>query len=550
MSSATVAAQRSPDAATSPGYQKGTPDGASAAPNQTTERPASAELESQAAPSSEPPKPNEPAKPSSSAAVEAAGGPDAGGAKASEGGGGDATTKEGEEAGEGEATGAAAPSENNLIINYLPSHVTEIELRNMFAVHGDLAHVKVVYDRSTGKSMGYGFVKFTTNEAAAAATTAINGMAIDRKRIKVSVARPSSKDIKNSKLYVTNLPDHFSQDQVVEVFEQCRTLVDPKTTISRCTAFVQFDTRREAKDALKFMNGHVLPGAKKGLLVKFAEDHHRRVQRQEQGQHVKGGRGMDNNQGGGGHYGNHNQQQQASHVWRGPRSGMSSTGGNFAGSACAMPSRVCGAAHSMGPRHGHMNHGFMNNMGMQAPPPDGSPLGQQGMMGRYGMQQQQQVPGGYNMMHLNNAMGMMNVGAPGSATGPPPGAPGGRADGSAGGAVVDGGVGGAATFGMGGGGGARSMMRGDQQQQHGVPPAGIPQQMLSPSGAYGGPGGPGMAPYVGDMKGANLGGGGGSMAQVKHQQQQQQQQQVGGDRGDQLQQKQQQQQPPFALRSV
>lgn len=56
--------------------------------------------------------------------------------------------------------------------------------QNMFAVHGDLAHVKVVYDRSTGKSMGYGFVKFTTNEAAAAATLAINGMAIDRKRIK------------------------------------------------------------------------------------------------------------------------------------------------------------------------------------------------------------------------------------------------------------------------------------------------------------------------------------------------------------------------------
>ncbi len=54
----------------------------------------------------------------------------------------------------------------------------------MFAVHGDLAHVKVVYDRQTGKSMGYGFVKFTTDEAAAA-TAAINGMAIERKRIKV-----------------------------------------------------------------------------------------------------------------------------------------------------------------------------------------------------------------------------------------------------------------------------------------------------------------------------------------------------------------------------
>lgn len=41
------------------------------------------------------------------------------------------------------------------------------------------------------------------------------------------------------------------------------------------------------QDALKFMNGHSLPGAKKGLLVKFAEDHHRRLQRQEQGQVMK-----------------------------------------------------------------------------------------------------------------------------------------------------------------------------------------------------------------------------------------------------------------------
>lgn len=96
MSSATVAAQRSPDATTSTGYQKGTSDGASSASNQTTERPASAELDSQTAPSSEPTKANEVVKPGTSAAVEAAGGPDAGGAKASEegGGGGDATTKE------------------------------------------------------------------------------------------------------------------------------------------------------------------------------------------------------------------------------------------------------------------------------------------------------------------------------------------------------------------------------------------------------------------------------------------------------------------------
>lgn len=147
----------------------------------------------------------------------------------------------------------------------------------------------------------------------------------------------------------------------------------------------------------------------------------------------------------------------------------------------------------------------------------------QGMMGRYGMQvpaggpaaavaaqhaaayhaaaaqqqqQQQAPPGSYGMMHLNNAMGMMNIGGGvgvGAAGGAPP--PGARPDGAgAGGGVVDGSAGSAVTFGM-AGGGNRSMMRGDQpppqQQQHAAPPAGIPAQMLSPSAGYGA-GGPGV----------------------------------------------------------
>ncbi|CAM9681015.1 unnamed protein product, partial [Discosporangium mesarthrocarpum] len=178
---------------------------------------------------------------------------------------------------EGKNDGSSSqPGQNNLIVNYLPSHITEPDLRNIFAGHGTLLHVKVVYDRSTGKSMGYGFVKFATDEEAANATVATNGLQIAKKRIKVSVARPSSKEIKNSKLYVTNLPDSFAQEDVIQAFEQfgkiieCRTLIDRKTGLSRCTAFVQFDTRREAKHALKYMHGGTLPGAKKPLLVKFA----------------------------------------------------------------------------------------------------------------------------------------------------------------------------------------------------------------------------------------------------------------------------------------
>lgn len=91
MSSANIAAKRSPEAAaTSPGYQGS--DGASSN-QQTTEQHAVSGAESQAAPASEPAKSKEVVEPSTDAAADGAG-EVAGGAKASEEGGGDATPKE------------------------------------------------------------------------------------------------------------------------------------------------------------------------------------------------------------------------------------------------------------------------------------------------------------------------------------------------------------------------------------------------------------------------------------------------------------------------
>ena len=43
---------------------------------------------------------------------------------------------------------------SNLIVNYLPPTMSETELRRLFAPHGTIQHVKVVTDRSSGRSMG------------------------------------------------------------------------------------------------------------------------------------------------------------------------------------------------------------------------------------------------------------------------------------------------------------------------------------------------------------------------------------------------------------
>ena len=81
---------------------------------------------------------------------------------------------------------------SNLIVNYLPPTMSETELRRLFAPHGTIQHVKVVTDRVSGRSMGYGFVRFSTIEEANAAIASKNALQIGTKRIKVR-ARGSSR---------------------------------------------------------------------------------------------------------------------------------------------------------------------------------------------------------------------------------------------------------------------------------------------------------------------------------------------------------------------
>ena len=74
---------------------------------------------------------------------------------------------------------------SNLIVNYLPHTVGETELRRLFAPHGTIEHVKVVTDRLSGKSKGFGFVRFSTDQEALEAIASKNGLEFGRKRIKV-----------------------------------------------------------------------------------------------------------------------------------------------------------------------------------------------------------------------------------------------------------------------------------------------------------------------------------------------------------------------------
>ena len=86
-----------------------------------------------------------------------------------------------------------------------------------------------------GQSLGYAFVNYSNQEDADKAISTLNGMRLQNKTIKVSLARPSSDSIKNANLYVCGLPKEFSQIDLEKMFNQfgviisSKILTDPKT---------------------------------------------------------------------------------------------------------------------------------------------------------------------------------------------------------------------------------------------------------------------------------------------------------------------------------
>lgn len=72
----------------------------------------------------------------------------------------------------------------------LPYSVTDSTLESNFAEFGTVTSAKVMMDRETGRSKGFGFVEMATAEAAEAAIKALDGVSVDGRSITVNLARP------------------------------------------------------------------------------------------------------------------------------------------------------------------------------------------------------------------------------------------------------------------------------------------------------------------------------------------------------------------------
>ena len=81
----------------------------------------------------------------------------------------------------------------NIYVGNLSYSLSESELRDAFAGFGEVSSVKVLMDRETGRSRGFGFVEMPNQSEAEAAIAQLNGKELGGRALRVNEARPKER---------------------------------------------------------------------------------------------------------------------------------------------------------------------------------------------------------------------------------------------------------------------------------------------------------------------------------------------------------------------
>jgi len=78
----------------------------------------------------------------------------------------------------------------NIFVGNLPYSATEDGIQSLFEQYGSVARVKIITDRDTGRSRGFGFVEMENDDEGDRAIEETNGAALDGRQLNVNEARP------------------------------------------------------------------------------------------------------------------------------------------------------------------------------------------------------------------------------------------------------------------------------------------------------------------------------------------------------------------------
>ncbi|XP_024966392.1 polyadenylate-binding protein RBP45-like [Cynara cardunculus var. scolymus] len=168
-----------------------------------------------------------------------------------------------------------------IFVGDLAADVSDYILQETFkAVYPSIKGAKVVTDRTTGRSKGYGFVRFGDESEQVRAMSEMNGVLCSSRPMRIGPAATKSgaaggmqkapyqnaqgsqgeSDPNNTTIFVGGLDPSVSDEALRQVFGQFGELIHVKIPVGKRCGFVQFANRACAEQALSILNGTELGG--------------------------------------------------------------------------------------------------------------------------------------------------------------------------------------------------------------------------------------------------------------------------------------------------
>lgn len=166
--------------------------------------------------------------------------------------------------------GGDGTESHSLFVGDLALEVTDLTLQKTFQnFFASVNSAKVITERSTGRSKGYGFVRFTNAAERDKALQCMEGQYICSRPIRVSHAtakkyqgdgmfHPSDLDPSNTTAFVGNVNSDVTEEDISQVFRRCGDIVSIKLLRAKGCAFVTYAERSSAERAIVDLHGKVI----------------------------------------------------------------------------------------------------------------------------------------------------------------------------------------------------------------------------------------------------------------------------------------------------
>ncbi|KAM0885351.1 hypothetical protein ACQ4PT_030429 [Festuca glaucescens] len=181
----------------------------------------------------------------------------------------------------------SAPEGTTLYVGNLPGRIDNETLKLTFQHAGVVLFSKVIYDRETGQSRGFGYVTMNTVQEAETAVRMYNGSMVYGRPLTVNITAPRgsprvdtarSQSVSPFKIFICNLPTQVDRPRLEELFSKHGKVVDARVIYERqgedwCSrgfGFVTMATEEEMNSAIRALNKQVLEGH--ALKVEVARD--------------------------------------------------------------------------------------------------------------------------------------------------------------------------------------------------------------------------------------------------------------------------------------